>query len=251
MQLESTLESQRFSPSFSIPVFSRSFGSWRLSVDRDPFSSDDLARHYDRKSTGWHRMISRHGFEASYRDLMDRVMRQSRYRQDAKELRVLDAGIGTGAMSSAFYRHIGRRFQLDGIDISTEMLRQAKLRLESLDIDLSVQCADLNKLPFPDNSFDVVLAAHVIEHLPDPQLALDEMFRVLKPEGILICSVTRSSLLGAYVQLIWRTHRVPSSMALAWIRRCGLKSVRMVPFARHSAARRFSLGYVGRKPSSI
>lgn len=43
--------------------------------------------------------------------------------------------------------------------------------------------ADLCALPFADHSFDVILCNHVLEHIPDDQKALSEMFRVLKPGG--------------------------------------------------------------------
>lgn len=245
MLCESALQRQQPMP--SIPVISRSIGSWRFSVTRSPYGPDDLAAQYDRKSQDWHKVISRHGFEEAYRSLIGKVMRQTRYRQECRDLRVLDAGVGTGAMSAAFHKQIGRPFQLDGVDISTSMLEQAGLRLRTQEIALTLGRADLHRLPYPDKTFDVVLAAHVIEHLPDPQLALVEMYRVLKPGGIMICSITRSSLLGAYVQLIWRTHRVSPSTALKWLKGCGLNSVRAVPFDKGSPARRFSLGYVGRK----
>ncbi len=237
-----------FSPSpYPIPVFSRSFGSWRLSVERSPFEQDILAEHYNKKSKRWHHIIERHGFLSAYQGLIARVLRQRRYQQDTNSLRVLDAGVGTGAMSSALRAHVGKRFRLDAIDISVDMLQQAKERLEAQDIEFRLRRGTLNDLPYADNSFDIVLAAHVIEHLPDPLLALSEMYRVLKPGGILISSVTRPSFVGALVQLIWRTHRVSQNTALEWLSGSGLRSVRAIPLERHSSAYKFSLGYVGRK----
>ncbi|MEL6463979.1 MAG: methyltransferase domain-containing protein [Pseudomonadota bacterium] len=232
-----------------LPVFSRSFGSWRLSVERRPFTQPDLADRYDRKSGAWHKIIERHRFHDAYRDLIDRVMRQPRYRQKAQDLRVLDAGIGTGAMSLAFRQHLGRRFRLHGIDISSAMLREADGRLGREDIDMTLTEADLTMLPYADCAFDVILAAHVIEHLPDPQAALKEMFRVLKPGGVLICCITRPSATGAYIQLMWRTHRVSRSTAVGWFVECGFEMARAFPLQKHTASRRFSIGYVGRKPT--
>ncbi|WP_298838515.1 class I SAM-dependent methyltransferase [uncultured Roseobacter sp.] len=248
MQAENKLPSACSAASFSIPVFSRSFGTWRLSVDRSPFDQDDLASQYDRQSERWHDIIDRNGFVAAYKSVFARVLRQPRYRQDTHAMRVLDAGVGTGAMSSAFHAHIGKDFQLDAIDISSAMLQQATQRLGRQGIVVQPKKGSVMELPYLDDTFDVVLAAHVIEHLPDPHRALQEMYRVLKPGGILICSVTRASLIGAYVQLIWRVHRVSRATALNWLRQCGLSSVRVIPFERNSRARRFSLGYVGRKP---
>ena len=237
-------------PSFAIPVFAHSIGSWRVSVDRRPFAPGDLAARYDRKSADWQKVIDRHGFDAAYRSLIAKVTRQSRYRPQAADLRVLDVGVGTGALPIAFRRVHGRRFQLHGVDISEAMLQQARRRLDAQDIDVTLRRADLSALPYPDDAFDVVLAGHVIEHAPDPRLALAEIYRVLKPGGVLICSITRSSVVGAYIQAIWRTHRVSPLTARGWLAQCGLTSVRAVPYDKGAAARRFSVGYVGRKPDA-
>jgi hypothetical protein len=77
---------------------------------------------------------------------------------------------------------------------------------------------------------------------------LAELHRVLKPGGILICSITRTSFFGAVVHLKWRTHCVSRSVALSWLANCGFRSAKAVSFPRNSAARRFSIGYVGQKP---
>lgn len=229
-----------------LPVFSFAFGSWKLSLDRSPFEQKELATHYDKQSSHWHRAINRYGFEEAYHRLMGKILRQHRYDQDTTNLRVLDAGIGTGAMTSALRRLTGTRFQLDGIDISSAMLGQAAKRLKRQDVDFTLTQADLTVLPYADNTFDLVLAAHVLEHLPDPNRAIDELFRVLKPGGVLICCMTRRSWMGAYIQLVWRTHQVAQSTAKGWLRRAGLHCVRAIPL--DAAPRRFSIGYVGCKP---
>jgi len=43
--------------------------------------------------------------------------------------------------------------------------------------------ADICNLPFPDNSYDVILCNHVLEHIPNDTLAMKELYRVLKPGG--------------------------------------------------------------------
>ena len=50
----------------------------------------------------------------------------------------------------------------------------------------NVQCADLTNLPFEDNSFDIFLTSDVFEHLWEPKKCLNEIFRVLKPNGIYV-----------------------------------------------------------------
>lgn len=53
----------------------------------------------------------------------------------------------------------------------------------------SATAGDATRLPFPDNTFDHVIASEVLEHVPDDQRALDELHRVLKPGGVLAATV--------------------------------------------------------------
>ena len=48
---------------------------------------------------------------------------------------------------------------------------------------------DITKIDYPDDSFDVILCNHILEHIPDDHLAMQELFRVLKPSGWAILQV--------------------------------------------------------------
>ena len=52
-----------------------------------------------------------------------------------------------------------------------------------LNSPLATVKADICALPFEDNSFDIILCNHVLEHIPDDQKAMQELYRVMKPEG--------------------------------------------------------------------
>lgn len=56
----------------------------------------------------------------------------------------------------------------------------------------AVHC-DIQALPFPDNSFDLILCNHVLEHIPDDRRALRELYRVLKPNGLAFLLVPMDS----------------------------------------------------------
>jgi phosphatidylethanolamine/phosphatidyl-N-methylethanolamine N-methyltransferase len=98
--------------------------------------------------------------------------------------RILEVGVGTG-ISLPDYARTNR---LVGIDISEPMLRKAKqrVRAHSLSNVDALSVMDVSHLAFPDNSFDVVVAQYVITAVPDPEAALDEFARVLKPGGEIV-----------------------------------------------------------------
>src|SRR6266566_6374333 len=98
--------------------------------------------------------------------------------------RVLEVGIGTG-ISLPQYASNTRIF---GTDISEAMLRKAKARVAELRLKNveSLAVMDAEKLEFPDSSFDVVMAQYVVTAVPNPEAALDEFARVLRPGGELI-----------------------------------------------------------------
>ena len=231
----------------TIPVWSRSIGSWKLSLARHPFAASELEDRYDKAANAWQATISRLGFEDAYAELADRVVPEVDDAAGTGTLKVLDAGIGTGAMAIAFASRCGHPVDISGIDLSSGMLRQAGRNLQEFNLAARLLQGDVTDLPFADNTFDVVLVAHVLEHMAVPEAALAELCRALKPGGVLIACVTRRSPAGAYVQLKWRTHRVDAETAAGWFRTCGMRGVRAVPLDRGGSPRRFSCGYVGRK----
>jgi len=52
-----------------------------------------------------------------------------------------------------------------------------------LDPDLADEVVDITNIPYPENSFDLILCSHVLGHVPDEKKAVDELYRVLKPDG--------------------------------------------------------------------
>ena len=60
---------------------------------------------------------------------------------------------------------------------------------------VDVRAIDVCRVPFADNTFDVIICNHVLEHVPDDQKALSELFRVLKPTGFAVLQTPYSSLL--------------------------------------------------------
>src|SRR5580700_3788084 len=98
--------------------------------------------------------------------------------------RVLEVGVGTGISLPQYASHL----RIFGTDISEAMLRKAKHRVDGLSLDNveGLAVMDAEKLEFPDDSFDVVMAQYVVTAVPNPEAALDEFARVLRPGGELI-----------------------------------------------------------------
>jgi len=95
---------------------------------------------------------------------------------------VLDIGCGTGALLSLIQEQ-NKTAQVFGIDLSGEMIKIAKAKLGK-DVDLRV--SDSEKLPFKNESFDVVTCTFSFHHYPNALIVLSEMRRVLKKSGKLI-----------------------------------------------------------------
>jgi phosphatidylethanolamine/phosphatidyl-N-methylethanolamine N-methyltransferase len=98
--------------------------------------------------------------------------------------RVLEVGVGTGISLPLYAPHV----RIFGTDISEAMLKKAKRRVAELRLKNieGLAVMDAEKLEFPDNSFDVVMAQYVVTAVPNPEAALDEFARVLRVGGELI-----------------------------------------------------------------
>src|ERR1700727_1560265 len=98
--------------------------------------------------------------------------------------RVLEVGVGTGISLPQYAPNL----RIFGTDISEGMLRKAKARVAELLLKNveGLAVMDAEKLEFPDNSFDVVMAQYVVTAVPNPEAALDEFARVLRPGGELV-----------------------------------------------------------------
>ena len=100
--------------------------------------------------------------------------------------KVLDIAGGTGDLALAFSRKVGKGGQVIHTDINEAMLRTGRDRLINEGVNLPTIVCDAEKLPFPDNHFDVVSVAFGLRNMTHKDVALGEMNRVLKPGGKLL-----------------------------------------------------------------
>jgi len=97
---------------------------------------------------------------------------------------ILEVGVGTGLT----LRHYPSRCRVTGVDISEHMIARAreKVRREKLQHISALEVMDAHALAFADRSFDAVCLPFVITLIPEPERALDECARVLRPGGEII-----------------------------------------------------------------
>lgn len=135
---------------------------------------------------------------------------------------ILDVGSGAGQIAAHLLKYSDPTAKITCIDLSREMLRRAKNRLKS--DRPSFVAADLAHLPFADASFDCVTCGYVLEHLPEPELGLSEIARVLTKGGRMLLLTTEDTFSGALTSRMWycRTYnrhelmRVCEGLGLNW-----------------------------------
>jgi SAM-dependent methyltransferase len=107
---------------------------------------------------------------------------------------VLDLGCGFGRHA---YEALRRGARVVACDLSPDELREVRATFqvmhemgEAPPVGMATTtCADATRLPFPDGTFDRVIASEVMEHIPDDLAALDELTRVLRPGGVLAVTI--------------------------------------------------------------
>lgn len=104
---------------------------------------------------------------------------------DRRFPKVLDCGCGIGSLIKQLAPILDYE-RIIGVDFNDELLRQAMSNCRTT-AGATFQLDSVEALSFPDDSFDLVMTQEMLEHISNQELALREMCRVLKPEGVLLC----------------------------------------------------------------
>ena len=138
---------------------------------------DDWARFYDDPKP---RTLTAQNFVSRRRFAIQMI--EARLPKGAK---ILDVGCGTGHLAAELAR---RGYQTCGTDLSEGMIQYARTHYNPD----SFQVADIEKIPYPDNTFDGILCLGVVEYLATDGPALTEIQRVLKPGGFAVITTPSS-----------------------------------------------------------
>lgn len=173
-------------------------GTWRFTVQRE--QRHDIAVKYDHAAEKWDMRLQRMGIVRGYEKLFAGLEDAGSLRGIPKAAKVLDCGAGTGLLSQALMPYLGEGSSITMMDISAGMLAQAARKASGKDHTVTLRRGDVRRLPDADGTYDVVMAANVLEHLADVTAALKEMRRVLKPQGMLLVLATRRDLFGSLLR---------------------------------------------------
>ena len=133
----------------------------------------DHENFWDRNAARYDRFMRKDG--AAYDEMYELI------RPVVKAKTVLELATGTGLIATHI---VNAAAHIEATDASAEMIAEAKRDNHSTKLHFSVQ--DMFRLPYAEESFDVVIVSNALHIVPQPEKALAEIHRVLKDDGVLI-----------------------------------------------------------------
>jgi ubiquinone/menaquinone biosynthesis C-methylase UbiE len=125
----------------------------------------------------------------------------------------LDLGCGNGSL---IFKLKDKFSELYGVDISPSRIKETEERARSISDSQKFHfiVSNLNeKIPLPDKMFDAITCVATLEHLFDPYFVIDEIYRLLRPDGILILEVPNIAYFKYRLQLLFG--KLPATSAAA------------------------------------
>jgi ubiquinone/menaquinone biosynthesis C-methylase UbiE len=123
--------------------------------------------------------------EARRYELEPFIARYAEFAQ-ARDRKVLEIGVGLGTDHALFAR---AGAEMHGVDLTERSIELVRRRLDNEGLSSELRVADAERLPFEDESFDIVYSWGVLHHTPDTPAAFREAIRVLRPGGRLCAMV--------------------------------------------------------------
>lgn len=149
-----------------------------MTSDRIDAVKQQVAMHWNRRAPSFDDDFGHSIRTSGERAAWDRILHlvlDSRARLEA-----LDVGCGTGFLALEL---AARGHHVVGVDFAPAMIEEARRKAAASGLSVRFEEADAEQLPFAPRSFDLVISRHVLWTLPQPQAAIDEWTRVLRPDG--------------------------------------------------------------------
>lgn len=172
-------------------------------------------------------------YDKVYHNLLSDAHRMSAEAAAASGSNILEVGVGTGLVLRFYPAHT----QVTGVDLSEPMLQKA--RDKNYAHVRGLACMDACRLGFADETFDAVNVPFVITLVPDPEAALTEIARVLKPGGEIVIA----SKFGAEDGVQRRIEEATAGLA----KKVGWSTTFKISRVRHWAERHGGFEYLGSK----
>lgn len=226
--------------------------TWQFSIERVKPSSAQLVERYNAVAHQWQQKIQRFGYDKAYASLLAQLHGRL-CNHFAKRIKthgvasILDCGVGSGALSAALYQSGVGNLTFHGVDTSPAMAAAAHRHLDSQGIPMKLEVQDVRYQTYDDNAFDLVMAAHTLEHLSEPQAGLREMVRVLQPNAPLLIITTRPGLLGSLLDAQWGLTCLDKSALVEAFSNAGLRDVQLLKLGGPFWCRHMSYAAIGWK----
>ncbi|TLS35749.1 class I SAM-dependent methyltransferase [Pseudalkalibacillus caeni] len=165
----------------------------------------ELHESYSKNKEGWHHW------------LFDRMAL-------APDARILELGCGNGVLWEKNHLFSSPRWKLTFSDLSAGMLANAKERVSELYPEANYEVIDAQDIPFQANTFDNVIANHMLYHVEDPGKSIAEIRRVLKPGGMLYASTNGRNHLKEINELLYEFDPMIELESASYIDAFGLEN---------------------------
>lgn len=168
-----------------------------------------------------------------YRSSLKHFWRRHCARIELREgMRILDSGIGTGFLTINLLREASIPLIITGLDFSPGMLVGLKRNLKKYGFEGRVKphLGDMRQMPFPDESFDLVMTSEAMEYLPDVWDGISECARVLRPGGKFLFIATKNSFMGKLIAATWKNKVLDPTHVRDCMIRAGVSQVETLRF---------------------
>ncbi len=206
----------------------------------------NLTTRYDRAAKGWHKTVCKLGYYQAYKDLVSTAFETIPSIRDEGDYSVLDAGCGSGAFTMALCEDTPRPMAIDLLDISPKMLAQAAQNLSDQPHIFRQLCADIESVASKGQKYDLILSAHVIDHLTEPSKALHALHCALRSNGKLLLAVSKPHWCTSLVQMRWHHNAYQPTKVTQMLKNAGFTRITQFPF-KEGPPKFTSHGYIAHK----